>query len=219
MLNYIEKGEGDAIILLHGNGEDSTYFENQIDPLSRHFRVIAVDSPGHGKSPRGEGEFTLSRFADDIKQFMDEMGIRDANLLGFSDGGNIALIFALRYPEMVKKLILNGANLYPMGLKTEIYKEIIRDWNRARRNPNLKREEELLNLMVKEPNIKPKELGKIKSPALVIVGDKDLIRRKHSKMIADSLANGSFSEIPGDHFIAYYESDLFNKVALDFLLS
>ena len=65
-LAYIEKGEGEPLILLHGNGENSEYFEYQVEFFSRYYRVIAVDSRGHGRSERGSGELTLQRIADDL---------------------------------------------------------------------------------------------------------------------------------------------------------
>lgn len=116
-LYYEEFGYGFPLILLHGNGEDHMYFKYQIEYFSREYRVIAIDTRGHGRSPRGDGEFTLSRFADDLYMFMTAHGIEKAHILGFSDGGNIALIFALRHPDMVESLILNGANIDPSGVK------------------------------------------------------------------------------------------------------
>ena len=65
-LHYIEQGEGFPLILLHGNGEDHTYFKRQMEPFADHFRVIAVDTRGHGESPRGTGPFTLSQFAEEM---------------------------------------------------------------------------------------------------------------------------------------------------------
>ena len=85
--NYIEQGTGFPLILLHGNGEDVSYFVHQMEPFSRHFRVIAVDTRGHGKTPRGEAPFTIRQFADDLLGFMDVHGIDKAHILGFSDGG------------------------------------------------------------------------------------------------------------------------------------
>ena len=69
-LNYTEKGEGDLLILLHGNGEDTTYFEHQLEYFSQFYRVIAVDTRGHGKSPRGTKPFTIVQFAEDLYDFM-----------------------------------------------------------------------------------------------------------------------------------------------------
>lgn len=92
-LYYSEHGSGEPLILLHGNGEDSGYFKEQIRFFSKHFRVIAVDTRGHGRSPRGNAPFTLTQFAEDLRCFMLEMGIKKAHILGFSDGANIAMLF------------------------------------------------------------------------------------------------------------------------------
>ena len=75
-LHYEEKGTGQPMVLLHGNGEDSSYFKNQIEYFSKKYRVIAVDTRGHGKSERGTAPFTLRQFARDLKSFLDEMGQR-----------------------------------------------------------------------------------------------------------------------------------------------
>ena len=107
----VEAGEGFPLVLLHGNGEDHTYFKRQMGPFSQHFRVIAVDTRGHGESPRGTAPFTLEQFAEDLKEFLDGRSITRCHLLGFSDGGNIALLFALKYPEYVEKLILDPKHI------------------------------------------------------------------------------------------------------------
>ena len=119
-LHYREQGSGETLILLHGNGEDGSYFEHQMSAFAPRFRVIALDTRGHGKSPRGKAPFTIRQFADDLLEFMDERGIERAHLLGFSDGGNIALVFALAHPERVGKLVLNGANLDAHGVKPSV---------------------------------------------------------------------------------------------------
>lgn len=119
-LYYSEHGSGEPLILLHGNGEDSGYFKEQIRFFSKHFRVIAVDTRGHGRSPRGKAPFTLTQFAEDLRCFMLEMGIKKAHILGFSDGANIAMLFALKYPQMTDRLILNSGNIFPSGMKLSV---------------------------------------------------------------------------------------------------
>ena len=104
-LYYKEAGKGFPLILLHGNGENGGYFEHQIGYFQDKYRVIALDTRGHGKSPRGEKPFTIRQFAEDLHDFMDEQEIEKAHILGFSDGGNTALIFALKYPRRVGRLI------------------------------------------------------------------------------------------------------------------
>ena len=94
-LYYQEKGTGEPLILLHGNGEDSSYFKNQIDYFQNTYRVIAIDTRGHGRSPRGDAPFTIEQFACDLYDFMQEHRISNAIILGFSDGANIAMRFAI----------------------------------------------------------------------------------------------------------------------------
>ena len=103
-LSYVVAGSGFPLVLLHGNGEDHSYFKRQFEPFAQHYRVIAPDTRGHGHTPRGTAPFTLDQFAEDLKGFLDGMDIGRCHLLGFSDGGNIALLFTLKYPEYVEKL-------------------------------------------------------------------------------------------------------------------
>ena len=220
-LYYKEKGKGKPLILLHGNGEDSSYFESQMDYFSQTRRVIAVDTRGHGRSPRGTVPFTIRQFAEDLREFVEEMGIERADLLGFSDGGNVAIIFALRYPERVDRLILNGANLWSRGVKPSVQIPIILGYyaasffghfsGKARANA------ELLRLMVKDPNIEQEELRNIQSPTLVIAGERDMIREEHTRLIAAEIPGAKLRIIPGDHFIAAGNPETFNREVDRFL--
>ncbi len=222
-LSFTEAGSGAPLILLHGNGEDGTYFDPHIPALARHFRVIALDTRGHGKSPRGSAPFTIGQFARDLGDFMDAQGIERASLLGFSDGGNIALAFALEHPKRVDRLILNGANLDPSGVKRSVQIPIVLGYGLtavlARFSPEAARRAELLRLMVREPHIRPSELGRITAPTLVIAGTHDMIREKHTRLIARSLPNALLEIIPGDHFVARTHPEDFRRAVEAFLLS
>ena len=220
-LNYYEQGSGFPLILLHGNGEDMTYFTNQVDCFSEAFRVIAVDTRGHGRTPRGDAPFTIRQFAEDLKCFMDRHEIAKAHILGFSDGGNIAMCFALKYPERVEKLILNGANLFPSGVKAYAQIPITLGYYAARlfgkKSPEAHQQAELLGLMVNDPYIKPRELSALYHPTLVIAGDRDLIKESHTRLICDSLPNGQLAIIPGDHAVAAKNPEAFNAAVWAFL--
>lgn len=218
---YIEQGQGEPLILLHGNGESSDYFERQIACFSHDYRVIALDTRGHGQSPRGEKPFTIKQFAEDLHDFMDEKGIEKAILLGFSDGGNIALEFALKHPQRVEKLILNGANLYPSGVKPLYQKPIEIGYRLAKmfseKSEKARRNAEMLGLMVNEPHIDPEELSKLTMPVLVVAGTKDMIKESHTRLIYNSLPNAQLSLIDGDHFIANKNPEPFNQAVTSFL--
>ena len=220
--HYIEQGEGFPLLLLHGNGEDVSYFAHQMEPFARHFRVIAVDTRGHGQTPRGEAPFTIRQFAEDLLAFMDRLAIEKAHILGFSDGGNIAMLFAMMHPERVEKLILDGANLDTSGVKWKIQFQIEIGYRMAklfaRKSPEARKNAEMLGLMVNDPNVKPEELARIQSPTLVMAGDKDMIKDGHTRLIAQSIPGAELAIIPGSHFIANRNPGPFNEAVLRFLL-
>ncbi len=220
-LHYEEKGTGKPLILLHGNNEDGTYFVNQIEPFSKFRRVIAVDTRGHGKSPRGKAPFTIRQFADDLKEFMDGMGIEKADILGFSDGGNIALIFALKYPDMVDKLILNGANLDENGVKASAQVPVTLGYKFAlkfaAKNKKARKNAEMLGLMVNDPNISEKSLSKVKAETLVIAGTNDLIKESETMRIHKGIGGSKLAIIEGDHFVAKKNPDEYNRIVESFL--
>ncbi|MGI6069168.1 MAG: alpha/beta fold hydrolase [Blautia sp.] len=220
-LHYEERGEGMPMVLLHGNGEDHDYFRKQIEYFSKKYKVVAVDTRGHGKSPRGTAPFTLKQFAEDLKCFLDAHGWKKVILLGFSDGGNIALLFTLKYPEYVERLILNGANINPKGVRASIQIPIIMGYYMtkffARFSEKARRNTEMLGLMVTQPNILPDRLEKITCPVLVIVGDKDMIALNHTKLIGWKIPNSRLKILKGDHFLADKEADSFNAAVEEFL--
>lgn len=220
--HFIEQGKNFPLILLHGNGEDCSYFEHQMNPFAEHFRVIALDTRGHGKTPRGNAPFTIRQFAEDLSTFMDQHGIVKAHILGFSDGGNIAMVFAMTHPEKVEKLVLNGANLDASDVKRNVQIPIEIGYRIAKlfakKSPDAKKKAEMLGLMVNEPHISPEELKQIQSPTLVIAGEKDMIKEEHTRLIAKSITKSTLTIIPGDHFIANKNPKAFNEAVLSFLL-
>ena len=218
---YIEKGQGEPLILLHGNGENVDYFAGQIDVFARDYHVYALDTRGHGQTPRGDAPFTIRQFADDLLAFMDAHGIGKAHILGFSDGGNIAMVFAMKYPERVDKLILDGANLDAGGVKRSIQIPIEIGWRMAklfaRKSEDAKRNAEMLGLMVNDPNVRAEELSAIQAKTLVIAGTKDMIKEEHTRLIARSIKDSQLVILKGDHFIANKCPEAFNRAVLDFL--
>ena len=220
-LNYIEKGTGAPLILLHGNGENLDYFTAQTEYFSKKYRVIALDTRGHGKSERGTAPFTIRQFAEDLHDFMEAHDIPKAHILGFSDGGNIALCFALKYPHMVERLILNGANLDGSGVKTSIQIPIILGYRLAslfaKKSPQAKANAEMLGLMVNDPALSPEQLHSLHIKTLVIAGTKDMIRVKHTRLIQESLPDARLVLLPGSHFIASECPEAFNAAVAQFL--
>ena len=218
---YIEKGTGEPLVLLHGNGESSDYFKGQIDVFAGQYHVYAVDTRGHGRTPRGGMPFTIRQFADDLLEFLDEHQIEKAHLLGFSDGANIAMVFAIQYPERVDRLILNGANLNATGVKRSVQLLIEIGYRIAKcfscKSESAGRNAEMLGLMVNEPNLSPSELAGIRAKTLVIAGTRDMIKDAHTRLIAESIPDAKLVFVNGNHFIANRNPLEFNRAVLDFL--
>lgn len=220
-LYYEKNGRGFPIIFLHGNGESGDYFKHQVSYFSERYCVITVDTRGHGKSPRGTAEFSIAQFADDLNDFMNRWKIEEAVILGFSDGANIAMRFALKYPKKVRALILNGGNLNPKGVKPTVQIPIEIGYRIASlfagKSAEAKAHAETLGLMVNDPDIEAAGLQEIRVPVLVIAGSKDMIKAKHTRLIAASIPKAELKIIRGTHFIAAEEPGLFNEAVEAFL--
>ena len=218
---YIEKGQGEPFILLHGNGENCGYFQGQMDVFSKRYHVYAIDTRGHGRTSRGDKPFTIRQFAEDLLGFMDDHQIEKAHLLGFSDGGNIAMVFAIHHPDRVNRLILDGANLDAAGVRRRTQIPIEIGYRIAKlfsgKSDAARLNTEMLGLMVNDPNVRPEELRKIHARTLVIAGTKDMIRESHTRLIAESIPDSQLVFIKGDHFIANKEPAKFNRAVLDFM--
>ena len=209
------------MILLHGNGENCDYFGGQVDEFARYWHVYALDTRGHGKTPRGTAPFTIRQFADDLLAFMDANGIGKAHILGFSDGGNIAMVFAMKYPERVDSLILDGANLDAKGVRSSIQIPIEIGYRFAKlfakKSEAARLHAEMLGLMVNDPDVRPEELSAIEAKTLVIAGTKDMIKEEHTRLIAANIPDSRLVFIEGDHFIANKNPEEFNRAVLEFL--
>ncbi len=212
------------LILLHGNGGNSSSFFYVVHHFSAFRRVITVDTRGHGRTPKGDKPFTLKQFAVDLREFMTELEIPKAVLIGYSDGGNIAMIFARMFPEMVEGMVLNGANMFPDGLKEYVLRDMQRDYKKLRKalrknpqNPKARAELDLLSLMIKEPDLTPEQLGKMDMPALVLVGSHDVIKEEHTRLIASSLPRSELAVIDGGHNIVKTNSAAYNEEIEKFL--
>ena len=220
-IHWEEHGRGFPLIMLHGNGQSSNMFTSQISFFSENRRVIAIDSRGHGKSSSGVKKLSLSDMADDLLAVMDSADIEKADLLGFSDGGNISMIFAVKYPERVRSIILSGANSIPQGLKFKFFAAM-----RMRHafitigslfSQKCREEKDLLDLMLNEPTLRSWDLEGISIPALITAGENDLIRNSHTNYIA-AMIKGSVKHIfPGDHFTPEKLPDEYNNVVQAFI--
>ena len=191
-LYYEVSGRGRPLLLLHGNGEDHSIFDVAIPQLAQHYQVYAIDSRCHGQSTR-QAELSYEAMAADFSAFIKELQLERPILYGFSDGGIIGLLLAIAEPQLLGKLVISGANLYPEGFTAKMLGYALRKAPRDR----------LCALMATQPNISLVDLGKIKLPTVVMAGEHDLVRREHTQIIADHLPQGILAIIPGEDHSSY----------------
>ncbi len=196
----VEAGDGPPLVLLHGNGESHRVFDRMLPVLAPRHRLVALDSRGHGGSPRGDGPLTIARMADDVAEALGTLGLAGVDVLGFSDGGNVALELTLRHPGRAGRLVVVGANLVPGGLRPGTLAQIrtVRAGLRVagRAVPAARRAAERWALMADEPRIVAADLARVEIPVLVVAGDRDVVRPEHTRLIADSLPNARRATVP-----------------------
>lgn len=208
-LYYEKMGKGTPVILLHGNGEDHRIFEKLIQKLAQDYTVYAIDSRGHGKSTAVK-ELNYVTMAEDIAAFVQSLQLERPILYGFSDGGILGLLMAVKHPKLLSALIISGANVNPKGIRAWYYCSFGLIYL-ITRNPKYK-------LMVTQPYIKDEELAKIRIETLVLAGSKDMIREKHTLHIAECIPGSALQILDGEDHMSYvYDNEKLYQIIKPFL--
>ena len=196
------------ILLIHGSTNDShTDWDAIASELSRRYRVFAPDCRGHGRSNNPHLTYSFKELADDVAAFVRGMGYERAYIIGHSNGGNVALVTLMEYPEVVQTCIPQAANAYVTRYLIEREPKVFDPDRVAREAPDWMNEmialhsevngkdywKELLWLTMKEilsePNYSPAELARVERPTLVIMGADDKVNApdEHAQYIANNI--------------------------------
>ena len=209
VLYYEKEGEGSPLILLHGNGEDHTIFDALLPHLTPHFTVYSLDSRGCGLSSPSK-EYHYADMAEDVAKLIRAVDIGVPSILGFSDGGIIAMLLAIRHPKLVGRLILCGANLSPKGLSFFSRQKI--------KSMYRKDKSDMTKMMLREPDISEADLRRISAKTFVFAGEKDMIKEAETKKIASGIPDAALKIIPGaDHMSYIVHNDMLANDILKFL--
>src|SRR5450432_2133669 len=169
-------GEGQPLLIIHGNGGSINNFIYQIPYFAKTYKVIIADSRAQGKSADSGDSLSYEMMADDYAALLTALKIDSANVIGWSDGGINGLLLAIRHPEKVKKLAITGANLWPdtTGLTPFVFNDMIKNSAELRKKmqtPEVKNELKISDLDLYEPHMTLEQLHTIHCPTLVIGGD------------------------------------------------
>ena len=221
---------GDWLVFLHGGTGSALSWGNQVPAFAGDHRVLMIESQGHGRSTWNGEPLHYERMADDVVAVMDALGIAKAPIVGWSDGGNIAMIMGYRYPDKVARFVTFGSNAdtdaYDMeNLSKPPYTIESNQSEMAYRSlsPTPEKWESFSAAVYKmwtdEPHMLD-ELQNIQAPALIAVGQYDAISVKHSQDIVDRIPGAKLAVMPdASHFMPIQAPEAFNAMVLEFLAS
>jgi pimeloyl-ACP methyl ester carboxylesterase len=223
-------GEGPTVILLHGGLGHSGNWAHQLGMLlGASYRVILIDSRGHGQSTRDDRPYTYELMASDVLAVMDALGLDSAAFVGWSDGACIALILAMQAPARVNGVFFFGCNMDPSGTREFVPTPVIercfgrhaKDYARLSATPNqFNAFVDAVNQMMKtEPNYSAEDLARIKIPVAIVHSEHDeFIKPEHAEYLARSIPDAELIRLTGvSHFAPLQRPDYFNSVLLRFL--
>ena len=215
-------GQGEPLLMIHGNGGSINNFVNQIPYFSKSYKVIVADSRAQGKSEDMQDSLSFEMMADDFSALLDGLHIDSCYVLGWSDGGINGLLLAIRHPEKVRKLAITGANVWPdsTAISAADYLWGLNYYDtlgKMPQTPEIIKTRKLVKLDTFEPHISKKQLQQIHCPTLVIGGDHDIILTEHTVYIAKSIPNAYLWILPNSsHSTLIDYKDQFNKTVDDF---
>jgi pimeloyl-ACP methyl ester carboxylesterase len=228
---YAVYGKGDPVILLHGGMGNGDHFGFQMPALVDKFQVIVIDSRGQGRSTLSKTKLSYHQMALDVVAVMDSLKIGKASLVGWSDGGEIALDIAINQPDRVAKLFIFGSNYDANGHKPSkgsstfaaYNAKCASDFAKIAKDPKkYAAVVEALMPVWRNPAVFTKDqLRAIKAPTVVSDGEHDeIIELAQVKEMATLIPNAKLVVFPNtSHFALWQDPPAFNKALVEFLTS
>jgi pimeloyl-ACP methyl ester carboxylesterase len=216
---YAERGSGPALLLLHGGGDSGEHsFEQQLDEFSLRHHIVAPDQVGQGHTPDVSGPLSYTSMMEDTATLVKSLKLRHVDVVGFSDGGILALMLAVRYPQLVRRLVISGVNIAPDGLQPDQLQGL-RDAQTSGKPKTVA--EKLAKLWLTSPTeseLNLEMLAGIDRPVLVISGDRDAITLEHTLMIFHALPQAQLCVLPDtDHTTFSTRPQWLNPIIRSFL--
>jgi pimeloyl-ACP methyl ester carboxylesterase len=226
---YAVFGSGAPVVLLHGGLANSNYWGGQVPALAATHQVIVIDSRGHGRSARSAAPYGYELMASDVLGVMDKLGVRQAAIVGWSDGAIIGLSLAMHHPDRVSRLFAFAANSDPSGVKdvdkSPVFQQFIaraeKEYEALSATPGdyKKFVEEISGMWAKQPNWTKDDLAKITVPTWIVDADHDeAIERSNTELMAGAIPRAGLLLQPEvSHFSMLQDPGQFSLDILRFL--
>ena len=228
---YAEFGKGAPVILLHGGLGNSNYWGLQVRALSGRYRVIVMDSRGHGRSTRDAQPYGYDLMASDVLALMDYLKIPKAAIVGWSDGAILGLDIAINHPERLTKLFAFAANSDPSGVadvgQSPVFNAYIdraaKEYEKLSATPTEYTSflDQISKMWETQPNFTKEQLSSIKVPTWIVDADRDeAIKRENTEFMAAQIPGAGLLLQPRvSHFSFVQDPQQFNDDVLHFLSS
>ncbi len=226
---YATFGSGEPVVLLHGGLANSNYWGLQVPALAQKYRVIVMDSRGHGRSTRNAQPYGYDLMASDVLGVMDHLGIAKAAIVGWSDGAILGLDIAMNHPERVSRLFAFAANSDPSGVKdvtkspvfTKFIARAEKEYEALSATPREYKRflDEISHMWESQPHWTVADLGRIKVPTWIVDADHDeAIQRENTELMAGAIPGAGLLLQPEvSHFSMLQAPDQFTGDILRFL--
>ena len=227
LYSYEWENDGEAVVLLHGGlSKTSSWDYIMVPPLEDEFHVFAYDRTAHGFTGDQSGSLHFDFQTLEAIAYLEDVVKEPAHLIGWSDGGNIALKVAIARPELVKSIVAIGANYHFSGVMQAFGEPEVSEDDQAEYNlispdaPHtlLEKTIRMHAIWKSEPTLTLEDIATIQCPVLVLVGDDDVIAHSHTISLFEALPLGQLAVIPGtSHIVVKEKPGLMNAVIVQFL--
>jgi len=227
---YAVYGSGEPILLIHGGLGHADIWANQVIALSKDHKVIVADSRGHGRSTRNEQPYGYDLMASDYLALLDHLKIDKTALVGWSDGGIIGIDIAMNHPERLTKLFAQAANVTVDGVDPNVMNNATfnayiersgKDYARLSKTPDQYNAfvDQISHMWASEPAWTKEQLGAIKVPTAIVLGDHDeAITRTHTEYMASAIPGAKLIILKdASHFAMLQDPAGYTRAVLDFL--
>ena len=226
---YATFGQGEPVILLHGGLGNSNYFGLQVPALAKSYRVIVMDSRGHGRSTRNDQPYGYDLMASDVLALMDYLKIQKAAIVGWSDGAILGLDIAIHHPERLTRLFAFAANSNPAGAadvsNSPVFNAYIarteKEYEALSATPTEFKAflDQIAKMWATQPNFTKEQLAAITTPTWIVDADHDeAIKRSDTEFMAAAIPHAGLLIQPEvSHFSFLQDPGQFNSDLLHFL--